>query len=64
MMMVSLRYNEDYALFLSTEAVLRIIDANKTVFESEGSSVITVVLTGANSDTVFVDVLNSTGKIY
>ena len=42
---------------------MRIIDGDKTVLESDGSSVITVVLTGANSDIVSVDVLNSTGKI-
>ena len=51
-------------LFLQTESVVRIINGDKTVLESDGSSVITVVLTGANSDIVSVDVLNSTGKIH
>uniref|UniRef100_A0A1X7VF48 Calx-beta domain-containing protein n=1 Tax=Amphimedon queenslandica TaxID=400682 RepID=A0A1X7VF48_AMPQE len=45
------------------ESVVRIIDGDKTVLESDGSSVITVVLTGANSDIVSVDILNSTGGV-
>uniref|UniRef100_A0A1X7STV4 Calx-beta domain-containing protein n=1 Tax=Amphimedon queenslandica TaxID=400682 RepID=A0A1X7STV4_AMPQE len=45
------------------ESVVRIVDGDKTVLESDGSSVITVVLTGANSDIVSVDVLNSTSGV-
>lgn len=49
------------AAIISTEAVIRIVDANKTVLESSGGSVITVALTGGIEMPVSVNITDGSG---